>query len=162
MTVALSLDDWTGRAGEDESALIALRRAIHAEPELGLDTPGTKAKLMESLGGLPLTVRESKATSGFVATLDGAGPGRTVLLRGDMDALPIEEATGLEFASREAGRMHACGHDCHSAMLASAARILAGRRDQMAGRILFMFQPGEEGQGGARIMLEEGFLGDPR
>ena len=73
-----------------------------------------------------------------------------MLLRGDMDALPIEEATGLDFASRDAGRMHACGHDTHSAMLASAARLLCGRRERIAGRILFMFQPGEEGHHGAR------------
>ena len=84
-----------------------------------------------------------------------------MLLRGDMDALPIDEATGLDFASREPGRMHACGHDSHSAMLASAARILCGQRDEFAGRILFMFQPGEEGHHGARYMIEEGLLGDP-
>src|SRR4029453_18232093 len=81
-----------------------------------------------------------------------------VLLRGDMDALPIQEATGLDFASREAGKMHACGHDSHSAMLASAARMLCDQRDEIAGRVLFMFQPGEEGHHGARFMLDEGLL----
>lgn len=146
-------------AGRDE--LLALRRAIHAEPELGLDCPQTRNKLEQALAGLPLKLRLSERTSGFVAILDGASPGRTVLLRGDMDALPIHEATGLEFASREVGRMHACGHDSHSAMLASAARILCGQRDRIAGRIMFMFQPGEEGHHGARIMLEEGLLGEP-
>ncbi len=161
MELAPLFTDWTERAVDDAPALIALRRDIHAEPELGLDTPRTKAKLQQALAGLPLTIRESEATSGFIATLEGARPGPTVLLRGDMDALPIEEATGLDFASREAGTMHACGHDSHSAMLASAARILAGRRDTLSGRILFMFQPGEEGHGGARIMLEEGLLEHP-
>ena len=155
------LEAWTQRADAGAEAMIALRRAIHADPELGLDTPRTRDKLKQALAGLPLTYRDSLATSGFVAVLDGARPGRTVLLRGDMDALPIEEATGLDFASRVPGRMHACGHDSHSAMLASAARLLCERRDEFAGRILFMFQPGEEGHHGARHMLGEGLLGDP-
>ena len=146
-------------SGNDD--VIALRRAIHREPELGLDCPRTRDKLEAALAGLPLTIRHSNRTSGFVATLDGARPGRTVLLRGDMDALPIHEATGLDFASREVGKMHACGHDSHAAMLVGAARILATRREAIAGRIRFMFQPGEEGHGGARIMLDEGVLGDP-
>lgn len=141
--------------------LVALRRAIHREPELGLDCPRTRDKLEAALAGLPLTFRHSEKTSGFVANLDGARPGRTVLLRGDMDALPIHEATGLDFASGEAGKMHACGHDSHAAMLVAAARLLAARQGDIAGRIMFMFQPGEEGHGGARIMLEEGVLGDP-
>jgi hippurate hydrolase len=147
------------QAGNDE--LIALRRAIHAEPELGLDTPKTRDKLEEALAGLPLTISRSDRTSGFIAVLEATRPGRTVLLRGDMDALPIEEATGLDFASREPGRMHACGHDSHSAMLARAAHVLCAKREEFAGRILFMFQPGEEGHHGARIMIEEGLLGDP-
>jgi len=146
-------------AGSDE--LIALRRAIHAEPELGLDTPRTRDKLEAALASLPLTIRRSDNTSGFIAVLDGGRRGPTVLLRGDMDALPIEEATGLDFASREPGKMHACGHDSHSAMLASAARILCAKKDELAGQILFMFQPGEEGHHGARIMIEEGLLDDP-
>ena len=149
-------------AAESGSAdIIALRRAIHREPELGLDCPRTRDKLEAALAGLPLKIRHSDKTSGFVATLEGARPGRTVLLRGDMDALPINEATGLDFASREPGRMHACGHDSHAAMLVGAARILAAQQSEIAGRIRFMFQPGEEGHGGARIMLEEGVLGDP-
>jgi hippurate hydrolase len=152
---------WVAAAGAGREELLALRRAIHAEPELGLDCPRTRDKLEAALANLPLTIRRSERTSGFIAMLEGARPGRTVLLRGDMDALPIHEATGLDFSSREAGRMHACGHDSHSAMLASAARILCGKREQLAGRILFMFQPGEEGYHGARIMLEEGLLGDP-
>src|SRR5919106_3719628 len=145
---------WTDAAEAGRDELLSLRRAIHAEPELGLDCPRTRSKLEEALAGLPLKIRLSEKCSGFVAILDGARPGRTVLLRGDMDALPIHEATGLEFASREAGKMHACGHDSHSAMLAAAARILCAQREQLAGRILFMFQPGEEGHHGGRIMLE--------
>lgn len=153
--------EWIDAAEAGRDQLLSLRRAIHAEPELGLDCPQTRSKLEQALAGLPLKIRLSARTSGFIAILDGARPGRTVLLRGDMDALPIQEATGLEFASREAGKMHACGHDSHSAMLATAARILCARKDKIAGRILFMFQPGEEGHHGARIMLEEGLLGDP-
>ena len=155
------LVEWTAAAEAGRDELLALRRAIHAEPELGLDCPRTRDKLETSLANLPLTIRRSEKTTGFIAVLDGAEPGRTVLLRGDMDALPIQEATGLEFSSQEAGKMHACGHDSHSAMLASAARMLCARRDEIAGRILFMFQPGEEGHHGARIMLEEGLLGEP-
>ena len=161
----MSLDeavlDWSAAAEAEQEATVALRRAIHADPELGLNCPRTTDKLKESLAGLPLTIRDSEATSGFVARLDGARPGRTVLLRGDMDALPIIEETGLDFASANAGQMHACGHDTHSAMLTSAARILCGRRDAIAGTILFMFQPGEEGMHGARYMIEEGLLDDP-
>ena len=161
----MSLDeavlDWSAAAEAEQQATIALRRAIHADPELGLNCSRTTEKLKESLAGLPLTIRDSEATSGFVARLDGARPGRTVLLRGDMDALPIIEETGLDFASANAGQMHACGHDTHSAMLVSAARILCGRRDDIAGTILFMFQPGEEGMHGARYMIDEGLLDDP-
>ena len=94
----------------------------------------------------------------MVATLEGARPGPTMLLRADMDALPLQEDTGLPFASEVAGAMHACGHDTHVAMLLSAARMLAARRATLAGRIVFMFQPGEEGYHGARVMIEEGLL----
>ncbi|MFL6724377.1 MAG: M20 family metallopeptidase [Sphingomicrobium sp.] len=158
---AAQLSQWTKAAEAGRDELVALRRAIHAEPELGLDCRRTRDKLEAALADLPLAIRRSERTSGFIAELEGVRPGRTVLLRGDMDALPIQEATGLDFASREAGKMHACGHDSHSAMLAGAARILCARREEIAGRILFMFQPGEEGHHGARIMMEEGLLGDP-
>jgi amidohydrolase len=153
--------EWVGAAEAGRDELISLRRAIHSEPELGLDCPRTRDKLEAALADLPLTIRRSGQCTGFIAELVGVGAGRCVILRGDMDALPIQEVSGLDFASREAGKMHACGHDSHSAMLASAARILCGKRDRLAGRILFMFQPGEEGHHGGRIMLEEGLLGDP-
>src|SRR6187551_3417806 len=140
--------------------IVALRRAIHAEPELGLETPLTLAKVRADLAGLPLEWREGSACTGAVATLRGAGPGPSVLLRGDMDALPMPEETGLAFASAVPGRMHACGHDTHTAMLAGAARMLAERQGELAGEVRFMFQPGEEGFHGARFMLEDGLL-DP-
>ncbi len=159
--MTLHQTDWTAAAEAEHDATIALRRSIHADPELGLACHRTTAKLKVSLAGLPLDIRDSQRTSGFIARLDGARPGRTVLLRGDMDALPIHEETGLDFASRTAGHMHACGHDTHSAMLAGAARVLCARRDEIAGTILFMFQPGEEGFHGARLMIEEGLLEDP-
>ena len=140
--------------------IVALRRAIHAEPELGLHTPKTMAKVREALADLPLSWREGPSTTGQVATLEGSKPGRRVLLRGDMDALPMDEKTNLEFASTIEGRMHACGHDTHTAMLAGAARLLCGMREQISGTVDFMFQPGEEGYHGARFMLEDGLI-DP-
>jgi hippurate hydrolase len=140
--------------------IVTLRRAIHAEPELGLHTPLTMAKVRAALAHLPLEWREGTSTTGQVAILKGAQPGRRVLLRGDMDALPMDEATGLDFASTIPGRMHACGHDTHTAMLAGAAELLASKQNEIAGEIMFMFQPGEEGYHGARFMLDDGLL-DP-
>ena len=138
--------------------LVALRRAIHAEPELGLELPATREKLLEQLEALPLEIEMHAKTSGVVATLRGARPGRAILLRADMDALPMPEDTGLPFASKKPGAMHACGHDAHTAMLVGAARLLAARRAELSGSVVFMFQPGEEGFAGARCMLEEGLL----
>ena len=150
------LDDARAISGE----IVALRRAIHAEPELGLNTPLTRDKVRAALANLPLEWAEGPSTTGLVATLKGgAGEGRCVLLRGDMDALPMPEETGLDFASTIPGTMHACGHDAHTAMLFGAARLLCARRDQLKGEIRFMFQPGEEGFHGAKLMLEDGLLG---
>eukprot|EP00913_Durusdinium_trenchii_P015551 g14612.t1 len=147
-------------ASELSDSIVSLRRAIHAEPELGLHTPKTMAKVRDALADLPLTWREGGATTGQVATLKGAKPGRRVLLRGDMDALPMDEKTDLDFASTIEGRMHACGHDTHTAMLAGAARLLCSRREEFAGTVDFMFQPGEEGYHGAKHMLDDGLI-DP-
>ena len=140
--------------------MVALRRAIHAEPELGLFNPKTTEKAKASLAGLPLEIFEGPSTSGFVALLRGPANGRTVLLRGDMDALPLTEDTGLPFTSRHEGAMHACGHDTHVAMLVGAAKALCASRDRLAGSVMFMFQPGEEGYHGAREMLKDGII-DP-
>ena len=148
-------------AAEIANELVTLRRAIHAEPELGLHTPKTRDKVRMALAHLPLDWREGPSTTGLVATLrGGAGSGRSVLLRGDMDALPMPEETGLDFASTVPGLMHACGHDAHTAMLAGAAELLCKRADRLRGEVRFMFQPGEEGHHGARFMLEDGLL-DP-
>ena len=140
--------------------IVALRRAIHAEPELGLDTPLTRDKVQAALAHLPLEWIAGPSTTGLVGTLKGgAGPGRCVLLRGDMDALPMPEETGLDFASTIPGTMHACGHDTHTAMLAGAAQLLCARAASLKGEVRFMFQPGEEGFHGARHMLNDGLLG---
>ena len=139
--------------------VVSLRRQLHRHPELGLHTPHTRDAVLEALGGLPLEVTLHETTSGVAALLTGSRPGPTVLLRGDMDALPLREDTGEPCTSMLDGAMHACGHDGHTAMLVGAAHLLSGRRDTLAGRVLFMFQPGEEsGAAGARHMLEEGLL----
>ncbi|GAA3129274.1 M20 metallopeptidase family protein [Streptomyces echinatus] len=137
---------------------VALRRALHRGPETGLDLPATQRLVLDALDGLGLEIGTGRALSSVTATLAGAADGPTILLRADMDALPVTEDTGLPFASRNPGLMHACGHDAHMAMLVGAARLLAGRRDTLAGRVVFMFQPGEEGDHGARHMIEEGVL----
>jgi len=138
--------------------IIDLRHAIHREPEIGLELPKTQQKVLAALDGLPLEVTSGRALSSVTAVLRGGRPGKTVLLRGDMDALPVTERSGLDYTSQIPGVMHACGHDTHVAMLAGAAKLLAARRDEIAGNVIFMFQPGEEGLGGAQQMIEEGVL----
>lgn len=153
------LTDWTAAGAAELADVVALRRAIHADPEIGLQCPRTTAKLRAALAGLPLEIHESTSTTGFVAILRGGSDnGRTVLLRGDMDALPMPEDTGLDFASQVPGAMHACGHDSHSAMLVGAARALCARAAELPGTVVFMFQPGEEGYHGARFMIDDGLL----
>ena len=137
--------------------LVALRRSLHAHPEVGNDLPWTQQRIVEALDGLDLEVTLGHSVSSVVAVLRGARPGPTVLLRGDMDGLPVTEQTGLEYASTT-GAMHACGHDLHMAGLVGAAHLLSARRDELAGNVVFMFQPGEEGPGGAKPMIEEGLL----
>lgn len=138
--------------------VIDLRRQIHAHPELGNELPQTTAAVLEEIADLGLEVRRSQKTTSLIATLHGTRPGRRILLRGDMDALPMPEDNDLSFASREPGRMHACGHDAHTAMLAGAARLLHGRRDEICGSVDFFFQTGEEGHFGAKVVLDEGLL----
>ena len=153
-------DDLLTIARHHGDRITQLRRDIHREPELGLETPRTLAKVRADLADLPLEWREGTSCTGAVAVLAGGREGRRVLLRGDMDALPMQEHTDLPFASAIEGRMHACGHDAHTAMLAGAARVLAQHQSDLAGEVCFMFQPGEEGFHGARFMLEDGLL-DP-
>ena len=139
--------------------IVALRRDIHREPELGFDTEKTAEKVLAALDGLPLEIETGIAQNGIVATLRGH-EGPTVALRADMDALPIEEDTGLPFASEIEGRMHACGHDAHTSMLVGAAHALSGMRDRLKGTVRFVFQPAEEGGGGGKVMVEEGVADD--
>jgi amidohydrolase len=148
------LQDAAAIAGE----LAELRHAIHREPEIDLHLPRTQEKVLSALAGLPLEITEGRGLSSVTAVLRGGQPGPTVLLRGDMDALPVTERTGLPFSSRIDGAMHACGHDLHTAMLAGAARLLSARQADIAGNVIFMFQPGEESSGGARLMISEGVL----
>ena len=151
-----------GSVRDDAAAIAAdlaeLRHRIHREPEIGLDLPQTQQKVLGALDGLPLEVTLGRAVSSVTAVLRGGRPGPAVLLRGDMDALPITERTGLDYASAVTGVMHACGHDLHTAMLAGAARILSARQRELPGNVIFMFQPGEEGHGGAKYMIDEGVL----
>ena len=136
-----------------------LRRALHREPEIGNDLPRTQEKVLAALDGLPFErVTLGQQLSSVTAVLRGARPGPTVLLRGDMDALPVTELTGVPYASKIDGAMHACGHDLHTAMLVGAARLLSARQAELPGSVVFMFQPGEEGFAGARMMIEEGVL----
>lgn len=147
---------------EDAAALapelVALRRGLHQIPEIGLDLPLTQQAVLAALEGLPLEVSVGERLSSVTAVLRGGRPGPVVLLRGDMDALPVSERTGLEYASRHPGAMHACGHDLHTAGLVGAAKLLSARAAQLAGDVVFMFQPGEEGFDGAGHMIEEGVL----
>ncbi|GAB4098129.1 M20 family metallopeptidase [Sinomonas halotolerans] len=158
-------------ARELERDLVQLRHALHREPELGLQLPRTQEKVLEALSDLPLEITLGKGLSSVGAVLRGRGgssPRRgpvdssadrpVVLLRADMDALPVQEETGLHFASRNPGSMHACGHDLHTSMLVGAARLLAERRESLAGDVVFMFQPAEELLAGAPMMIEEGIL----
>jgi hippurate hydrolase len=135
--------------------IVALRREIHREPELGFETEKTAEKVLAALDGLPLEVETGIAQNGIVATLRGR-EGPVVALRADMDALPIHEDTDLPFASEIDGRMHACGHDGHTSMLVGAAHALSGMRDSLNGTVRFVFQPAEEGGGGGKVMVEEG------
>ncbi len=142
--------------------LVALRRRIHQHPEVGLHLPQTQAAVLEALDGLPLEITTGTGLSSVVAVLRGDLqspdlPGPTVLLRGDMDGLPVVEDSGEAFASTT-GTMHACGHDLHVAGLVGAAWLLSARKAELAGNVVFMFQPGEEGPGGALPMIEEGVL----
>ncbi|TCK21483.1 M20 metallopeptidase family protein [Pseudonocardia endophytica] len=141
--------------------LAALRRDLHREPEVGLELPRTRDRVLTALQGLPLEVSTGTATTSVTAILRGGAAreadGPVVLLRGDMDGLPVDEASGEDFAAGT-GTMHACGHDLHTSALVGAAQLLSAHRDRLAGDVAFMFQPGEEGFDGAGRMIDEGVL----
>lgn len=144
--------------------VIKIRRHIHQYPELGYEEKNTSAFVAEELKRLGLKVKENVGGYGVVGLLEGAQPGETLLLRADMDALPMQEETGLEFSSKIDGVMHACGHDMHTAILLGVAKVLVEFRDKISGNIKFMFQPAEEcsPMGGARYMIEDGVLENPK
>ncbi len=141
--------------------LVAWRRELHQHPELGLECAETAALVIRELENMGLEVRTGLAQTGVAALLRGKGDGPTVGFRVDMDALPIEEKTGLPFASRRPGIMHACGHDGHTVIGLGAAAVLSKFKDQIRGNVKFIFQPGEEWPGGAKFMIEDGVLEDP-
>ncbi|WP_284987572.1 M20 family metallopeptidase [Arthrobacter sp. fls2-241-R2A-172] len=150
-------------AKEMQDDIVRLRHDLHREPEIGLHLPRTQEKVLKALDGLPYEITLGKETTSVTAVLRGGAAHASaekpvVLLRADMDGLPVQERTGVDFTSRVDGAMHACGHDLHTSMLAGAATILAERRDQLAGDVILMFQPGEEGYDGASYMLKEGVL----
>src|SRR5215207_1859216 len=153
-----SARDLLAAAVDIQPETVALRRRLHRRPEVGLTLPETQATVLDALDGLPLRLTTGRAVTSVIGVLEGGRPGPTVLLRGDMDALPMPEDTGLDFSSEFPGVMHACGHDTHVAMLVSAARLLSARQAELPGTVVFMWQPGEEGFAGAKYMLEEGVL----
>ncbi|TCO37793.1 hippurate hydrolase [Kribbella antiqua] len=139
--------------------IVTLRRKLHQVPEFDLELPKTQQLILDALEGLPLEITLGKNLSSVTAVLRGGrGPGPVVLLRGDMDALPVTERVDVPYVSQHPGMMHACGHDLHVAGLVGAAKILSALRDELAGDVVFMFQPGEETTGGAPIMIREGVL----
>jgi len=146
---------------ETAARAIELRREIHRYPELGFEEVRTSALVERELDALGIEHRRV-ATTGVVGVIRGGRPGRTAALRADMDALPIAEQSGEACASEVPGKMHACGHDAHTAMLLGAARVLADRRASLAGNVVLIFQPAEEGPGGAEPMIAAGVLDDPK
>jgi amidohydrolase len=144
-----------------EEALVARRRDFHMWPELSFDEIRTAGIIAEELTELGLEVATGVAHTGVVGLLRGGKPGPTILVRADMDGLPVQERNAHEWVSKVPGVMHACGHDAHSAILLAAARTLAGLREALPGNVKFIFQPAEEDEGGAKLMIEAGCLDDP-
>lgn len=142
--------------------MVQMRRDFHMHPELGFEETRTSQIVAKNLQDLGLEVQQGVAQTGVVGILEGAKPGPTVMLRFDMDALPIQEESKVEYASQTPGVMHACGHDGHTTMGLTLARIMAQYQDELAGRLKFVFQPAEEGLGGAFAMIADGVLNDPK
>lgn len=150
------------RANAMRDALVATRRDFHAHPELGFEEIRTAGIVAQRLTGLGLEVQTGVGKTGVVAILEGEHDGPTVLVRADMDALPVQEDNDVDFRSQTGGKMHACGHDGHTAIALGVAEMLAGEREQMRGRVKFVFQPAEEIAAGAAAMIADGALSDPR
>lgn len=145
-------------ARRERGGLIELRRSFHAHPELSGQEFETSRRIKETLDRLDIPWRPCGLETGVLAEISGAKPGRTILLRADMDALTVQEETGLPYASTVPGVMHACGHDCHMAALLAAAQILKGLQGELCGTVRLAFQPAEETAKGAQSMIEQGAL----
>ncbi len=156
--------DFLAEAAAIEPEIIKTRRTIHKRPELAYQEKETAKMVAERLEALGIDVKTGVGGTGVVGILKGAKKGRVVALRADMDALPVQEMSEVEFRSGVNGVMHACGHDTHVAMLLGAARILAEHRKELQGTVKFLFQPAEEhgGRGGAMPMIEDGAMKDPK
>lgn len=150
------------KAEQIQEELIRIRRDIHAHPETGFQETRTAALVSAYLKDLGIEVRENVGRTGVVGTLRGKYPGRTILLRADMDCLEMQEQNEVDYKSEYPGRMHACGHDAHTTWVLGAAKILAGLQDQLQGNVKFLFQPAEETDGGAKPMIQDGALEDPQ
>lgn len=146
---------------ELQEQIVAWRRDLHQIPEVGLEVPKTAAYVSERLDEMGIEHRKNVGGHGIVGVIKGEGEGKTILLRADMDALAIKEETGLPFASTN-GNMHACGHDAHTSMLLGAAKVLNANRDKFKGNIKILFQPAEEGPGGAKPMIDDGAMENPK
>lgn len=154
--------DYKKLAKDNEDLCIKIRRDLHRIPELELDLPKTSKYVKEKLKEFGIDYKEYINGNGVSAVIEGAKPGKCLAIRADMDALPITEETGLDFASEIDGQMHACGHDGHMAVALTAAKIINENKDKLEGSVKFIFQPGEEIPGGAKPMIDEGVLENPR
>jgi amidohydrolase len=143
---------------EVAAEVVATRRDLHRHPELGFEEHRTSALVADRLRALGFDVHTGIGKTGVVGVVKGARSGKTIMLRADMDALPIDEENEVSYRSQAPAHMHACGHDGHVAMLLGAARVVMSRRDEIAGTVCFLFQPAEEGKGGAKAMVEDGVL----
>ncbi len=156
------MPDYIAKAGSLFEYTQALRRDFHRHPELGFQEIRTAGIMAGELNQLGLEVRSGVAETGVIGLIEGDGPGPTLLIRFDMDALPVEEQTGAPYASQNRGVMHACGHDAHTAIGLTVARLLQASRKEWKGTVKLVFQPAEEGLGGAQRMVDEGVLENPR
>jgi amidohydrolase len=161
--VVATVERLRGDIDEIMPVVIADRRQFHEHPELGFQEFETARGVVQRLRAMGVEdIRTGIAVTGVTGLIHGGkGPGNVVLLRADMDALPILEENDVEYVSQIPGKMHACGHDAHTAMLLGIARVLTERKDEFAGTVKLLFQPAEEGGGGAKIMIDEGVLSDP-
>jgi amidohydrolase len=150
--------DIRGDVGEIAPRVVALRRALHEHPELAFEEVWTAATLAARMRSLGLDVVEGLGGTGVLATLAGSRPGKTLLVRADIDALPMAETTGASYASKIPNRNHSCGHDAHAAVVSGVAEVLLRHRSRIAGRVAFVFQPADEPMRGAKRMIEDGLL----